>query len=75
MSVLPIHPDLLHSELEGMEAVLKKWRVSIGEGIAGVDLPTANAEEKLENFVRQFIGELLFVAGKAQNMAAILAER
>jgi len=75
MNVLSIHPDLLHSELEGMERIIAKWRVSIGDGIVGVDLPAANAEEKLELFVRQFVGEMLFVAGKAQNMAAILAEQ
>lgn len=72
---LPIHPDNIHAELEHVEAIVKKWRTQIGEGLPGIDIPAQNAEDKLELLLQQFVGEMLFVAGKCQNMAIVLAER
>jgi len=73
--VLPISPDNIHTELEHVEAIVKKWREFIGKGIPGVDMPTQDAEVKLDAFLRQFTGEMLFVSGKCQNMAVVLSER
>lgn len=72
---LPIHPDTIHTELEQIEAVVKKWKDRIDKGIVGVDKPAADPEEKLDAFLREFTGEMLFVGGKCNNMALILAER
>lgn len=73
--VLPINPDVLHEELESVEKLILKWKDRISKGIVGVDLPGANAEEKLEAFLREFSGEMLYVAGKCQLMATITSER
>jgi len=72
---LPIHPDNIHAELEHIEKVITKWRERISKGLPGIDIPTTDAEEKLDAFFREFTGELLFAAGKCQNMAVILSER
>lgn len=72
---LPIHPETIHSELEQIEALVTKWRKKVGAGLPGIDLPAQDAEEKLDNFLREFTGELLFVGGKCNNMALILSER
>lgn len=72
---LPITPDNIHTELEHVEAMVKKWREAIGKGIPGIDMPAQDAEAKLDSFMRQFIGELLFASGKLQNMAVVLSER
>ena len=72
---LPVHADNIHAELESMEGIIRKWRERVSNGIVGVDLPGANAEEELEAFLREFTGELFFVAGKTHNLAVTLAER
>ena len=72
---LPINPETIHEELLSVERLVVKWRESIGKGIVGIDLPAPDAEVKLEAYMREFIGELLLVSGKCQNMALILAER
>jgi len=72
---LPITPDNIHLELESAETIVKKWREFIGKGIPGIDVPAPDAEVKLDAFLRQFTGELLFVSGKLQNMAVVLSDR
>jgi hypothetical protein len=73
---LPVTPDNIHAELESVEAIVKKWREYIGkEGIPGIDKPAQDAEAKLDSFLRQFTGEILFTAGKLQNLAVVLSDR
>ena len=72
---LPVHPDHIHEELESVEKIIAKWRASVDNGIAGFDLPGSNAEEQLEMFLRHLSGELIYVAGKCQNLAIVLTER
>lgn len=72
---LPIDPENIYTELESIEKVVTKWRALVGKGLPGVDLPAADAEEKLDAFLRQLTGELLFVSGKCNNLAVILSER
>lgn len=74
-TTLPISPDNIHKELEHVEEVVTKWKVFVGNGIPGVDIPAQNAEEKLDMFLRQFTGELLYAAGKLQNVAMVLSDR
>lgn len=72
---LPISPDNIHKELEHAEEIVKKWREFVGKGIPGVDTPAQDAEAKLDTFLRQFTGELLYVSGKLQNVAVVMSER
>lgn len=72
---LPITPDNIHTELEQVEAIVRKWREFVGHGIPGIDVPAQDAEAKLDSFLRQFTGEMLFVSGKCQNLAVVLSER
>lgn len=74
-NTLPVHPDNVHTELEHVEKIVTKWRKKVGDGIVGIDIPAADADEKLDAFLREFTGELLLVAGKCQNLAVILTER
>jgi len=72
---LPITPDNIHTELEHVEQIVKKWREFVGTGIPGIDMPAQDSEAKLDSFLRQFTGEMLYVAGKCQNLAVVLSER
>lgn len=72
---LPINPETIYEELQSIEGVIAKWRESVGHGIVGVDKAAPDAEAKLEAYMREFVGELLLIGGKCQNMALILAER
>lgn len=72
---LPVSPDNIHAELAQARDIVAKWHDFVGSGIPGIDHPTQDAEMKLDVFLRQFTGELLFVAGKLSNMAAVLSER
>lgn len=72
---LPINPETIYAELQQIEGIVARWRESVGKGIVGIDMPAQDAEERLEMFLRQFTGELLFVGGKCTNLAMILAER
>lgn len=72
---LPVSPDNIHTELEHIEATVKKWREAVGKGIPGIDMPAQDAEAKLDSFMRQFTGEMLFLSGKLQNLALVLSER
>lgn len=73
MPALPVDPENIHTELEHMEAIIKSWREAVGNGIPAVDQPAP--EEALDDFLRKFTGELIFVAGKCQNLAVVLSER
>ena len=72
---LPVTPDNIYEELKSAERVVAKWRESVGKGIPGVDVLTSDAEAQLDAYMRQLTGELLFVAGKLQNLAVVLSER
>lgn len=72
---LPVNPDTIHAELESTLQILTKWRDAVNAGIPGVDLPGPDAEEALDNFLRELAGELFLAAGKAHNLASVLAER
>jgi len=72
---LPVSPDNIHEELESVEKLVKKWREAVGKGLPGIDIPTQDAEAKLDAFMRQLTGELILVAGKCQNLAVVLSER
>jgi hypothetical protein len=72
---LPVHPDTIHEELISIDKIVAKWKARVNEGIPCIDLPGPDAEEALDNFLREFSGELLLVAGKAHNLAIVLAER
>jgi hypothetical protein len=72
---LPVTPDNIHAELEHVETMVQKWREVVGKGIPGIDIPVQDAEARLDAFMRQFTGELLFMAGKLQNLAVVLSER
>lgn len=74
-ATLPINPETIYEELQSIEGVITKWRESVGHGIVGVDQAVPDAEAKLEAYMREFVGELLFISGKCQSMALILAER
>ena len=74
MDVLAISPDVLHSELEAMEAVLAKWRNAVSNGIPGLDVPSSD-EHALARFLTELGGELLLVAGKCETVAGIVTER
>ena len=71
--VLPVSGDLIHAELEGAEKVLAKWREAVGKGIPGVDIP--GNDESLHRFLIELCGELLVVAGKCQNLSAVVSDR
>lgn len=71
--MLALSPDVIHEELQGVQKLINKWTGIVNNGIPGVDTPAS--EEAAEKFLRQLVGELLFVAGRCQNMALILAER
>ena len=75
MMTLPISGDNIHEELSHVEKIVTTWRMSVDKGIVGVDTPAPDAEEKLELYLRQLTGELLFAAGKLQNLAVLLSER
>jgi len=70
---LPVSAEVLYSELEAAQAVLAKWHKLVGEGIPGVDTPAT--EHATFAFVTQLCGELLVVAGKCQNLAAVVSDR
>jgi hypothetical protein len=71
--VLPISSELLLSEIQTALAVLAKWKERVEAGIPGVDLPADEASTY--RFVSELCGEILVVAGKCQNVAAILTDR
>jgi|WetSurMetagenome_2_1015567.scaffolds.fasta_scaffold08238_3 hypothetical protein len=72
---MPVSPDLVHEELESIIKIVSKWRDAVNTGVPGVDIPGADAEEALDNFLRELVGELLLAAGKTHNLALVLAER
>ena len=68
--VLSVSPDVIFTELEAAEALIRKWRERVGEGIPNVDgLPAQ--DEVFVRFVSELCGELLVVAGKCQTLSAV----
>ena len=70
---LPISSEVLVAELKLAEEIISKWRARIEDGLPGVDIPSANSQEALGNFVLTLRGELLVVSSKCDNIAHILA--
>jgi hypothetical protein len=76
MICLPINPENIHDELESIKKLVDYWESRLKkEPLPGIDIPTSNSEEQLECLLRQMTGELLFIAGKCNNLAVILSER
>jgi hypothetical protein len=73
--VLSVNLEHVHEELESIEKIVAKWRKAIDGGIAGVDHATEDPEMQVESFLRQFTGEMIFVSGKASNLAMSLSEQ
>lgn len=68
---LPLSTPLLLAELQSIEAIIRKHREIIeGEGVPAVDQP--GSEAQVEEFIGELSGELLFVAGKCENIARVL---
>ena len=69
--MLNVSPTIILEELEGIASINKKWIERIKEGI-----PTLTFQAKDEDFelyMKQLIGELRILAGKADNLADVLA--
>lgn len=72
--MLAASPEVIHNELETCVAILKKWQ-GLAQQIPGVHVPVSGAHgpQALENFLREFVGELQIVAGKCDTLADVLA--
>lgn len=73
MTTIALSPDTIRSELKTVAGLVGYWQERLEQGVPGVEMP--GTDEALEAVLRQFVGEMLFVSGKCQNMAMILAER
>lgn len=74
--MLPISREILHAELVSVKQIVDKWIDRIEEGIPGVDIPMEGntpAEERLDIWLSELIGEIRLVSGKTENVAQVLA--
>jgi len=70
--ILPVSPDVIHSELEAAQAIISKWREAVSQGIPGVDTPAG--DEAFTRFLTEMCGELLLVSAKCQALASVVGE-
>lgn len=76
MASLPVSPDRIHDELKSIQKIINHWESYLDQTkLPGIDVQAPDAEEKLELFVRQLSGEMMFAAGKCHNLAVVLAEQ
>lgn len=69
--MLPLAPKIAIQEMEGIKTIIEKWLTNLNEGV-----PTLTFEardEDFEMYMKQWIGELRLLAGKADNLADILS--
>jgi len=70
--VLPVSPDVIHSELEAARDILNKWIKKVGEdGLPNIDIPGSD-EQALGNFLNELVGELQVVSGKCDTLADVI---
>lgn len=71
--MLAISSRVLLTEVQTAKAILTKWEESIQTGVPAVDLPAP--PDRLEDWLREFCGEVRVVAGKMDVLAEILQEQ
>jgi hypothetical protein len=70
---LPINPETLSTELAALKATVEKWQKIIDtQGVPGIDTP--GREDVLDEFLREFCGELRLVSGKCATIADVIDE-
>ena len=69
--MIPISKEVLGEEFGSALRILTKWQHKLAAGIPGQDLP--GSEESAEAYTREFVAEMLIVAGKLENMANIVS--
>jgi len=72
MAAAAISRELVYEEMKSTKLVLEKWMRRLEEtGFPEVDMPAA--EGRLDEFLREFCGEMLVCAGKCENLASVLS--
>lgn len=69
--MLPVSPAIALKEMESIKFIVDKWVERVTEGIPIVTFSAK--DEDLELYLRQWIGELRIVSGKADNLADVLS--
>lgn len=70
--MLPISPDVIHSELVAGRDILTKWIEKLDkEGVPNIDHPGADPRA-LEFFLTELVGELQVVSGKCDTVADVI---
>lgn len=64
---LGISSGVIRDELAACQKVLKEWEEEISKGLPGVDRDSN--EEELNNILRNFVGEILYVSDKLASLA------
>jgi hypothetical protein len=73
--MLPISREVLIKELETAKDYLDKWLQKVEAGIPGIDIPASgSAENHIEDFVREFCGEMRVVSGKCDTLSEVMSE-
>lgn len=73
---LPVSPELIVAELQGVEAIVGKWRKSVEDNqIPAIQDPTEPgcAETDLADYLTECTGELSLAASKLSALAETLA--
>ena len=64
---LGISSGVIRDELVACQKILQEWEVEISKGLPGVDREAD--EEELNNILRNFVGEILYVSDKLASLA------
>lgn len=70
--LLPMSPDLIHDELDSVICVLLKHKERLNRGLPGID-PEADERFTLDGVMTELIGEVMYCAGKLENLARTLS--
>jgi hypothetical protein len=69
--MIPISKEVLGEEFGSALRILTKWQHKLAQGIPGQDVP--GDEVSADSYTREFVAEMLIVAGKLENMANIVS--
>jgi len=70
--MIAISKELLNTQIDVAQRLLKKWQDKLAQGIPGIDLPADDFTS--EQFTREMVAEFLVVAGMFETLATVINE-
>ena len=67
-----VSKEVINTEIDVAQRLLKKWQEKLAQGYPGQDFPAEDFNADL--FAREMVAEFLIIAGEMETLANVIAE-